>query len=79
MIKIFLKNKIINENGLITISCLGALIIGEILEGMMVITLYTIGKILEEKALNNSKNSKKNILDIKIGRESCRERVKAIV
>lgn len=34
------------------------------MEGIMVITLYTIGKILEEKALNNSRKSIKNLLDI---------------
>ena len=59
-----LKNGI-NENLLITVSCLGALMIGEVLEGMMVITLYTIGKILEEKAINNSRKSIKDLLDIK--------------
>ncbi|MBD9098426.1 cadmium-translocating P-type ATPase [bacterium] len=64
-IKLLIKNKIINENFLITISCFGALAIGEVLEGMMVITLYTIGKILEEKAVNNSRKSIKNLLDIK--------------
>ena len=32
---------------------------------MMVITLYTIGKILEEKAINNSRKSIKDLLDIK--------------
>ena len=35
------------------------------MEGMMVIVLYTIGKILEEKAINNSRRSIKNLLDIK--------------
>ena len=64
-IKLLIKNKSINENFLITISCFGALAIGEVLEGMMVITLYTIGKILEEKAVNNSRKSIKNLLDIK--------------
>lgn len=63
--KMLKKGKGINENLLITISCLGALFIGEILEGMMVITLYTIGKILEEKAINNSRKSIKDLLDIK--------------
>ena len=48
-----------------TISCLGALALGEVLEGMMVIALYTIGKILEEKAINNSRKSIKDLLDIK--------------
>ena len=64
-IKLLKKGSGINENALITISCIGALLIGEILEGMMVITLYTIGKILEEKAINNSRKSIKDLLDIK--------------
>lgn len=64
-IKLIKKGSGINENALITISCIGALLIGEVLEGMMVITLYTIGKILEEKAINNSRKSIKDLLDIK--------------
>ena len=64
-IKLLLKGNGINENALMTISCLGALALGEVLEGMMVIVLYTIGKILEEKAINNSRKSIKDLLDIK--------------
>ena len=64
-IKLLFKSKTINENALITISCIGALAIGDVMEGMMVITLYTIGKILEEKAINNSRKSIKDLLDIK--------------
>lgn len=64
-IKLLKKGSGINENALITISCIGALLIGEVLEGMMVITLYTIGKILEENAINNSRKSIKDLLDIK--------------
>ena len=64
-VKLLLKSNGINENALMTISCLGALALGEVLEGMMVIALYTIGKILEEKAINNSRKSIKDLLDIK--------------
>lgn len=64
-LKLLFKGNGINENALMTISCLGALALGEVLEGMMVITLYTIGKILEEKAINNSRKSIKDLLDIK--------------
>lgn len=64
-VKLLIKSRTINENALITISCIGALIIGEVVEGMLVITLYTIGKILEEKAINNSRKSIKDLLDIK--------------
>ena len=55
----------INENALILISCIGAFVLGEAIEGMMVIVLYTIGKILEEKALNNSRKSIKDLMNIK--------------
>ena len=64
-VKLLVKGNGINENALITISCLGALLLGEVMEGMMVITLYTVGKILEEKAINNSRKSIKELLDIK--------------
>lgn len=64
-VKLLFKNKTINENMLITISCIGALAIGEVVEGMLVIALYTIGKILEEKAVNNSRKSIKDLIDIK--------------
>lgn len=64
-IKLLFRSRTINENFLITISCFGALVIGEVLEGMMVVTLYIIGKVLEEKAINNSRKSIKGLLDIK--------------
>ena len=64
-VKLLIKSHSINENLLITISCIGALLLGEVMEGMMVIVLYTIGKILEEKAINNSRRSIKNLFDIK--------------
>ena len=75
-LKLLIKSKTINENLLITVSCLGALALKNVLEGIMVITLYTIGKILEEKAINNSRNSIKDLMDltdktvnIKVGKE----------
>ena len=75
-LKLLIKSKTINENLLITVSCLGALSLGNVLEGIMVITLYTKGKILEEKAINNSRNSIKDLMDltdktvnIKVGKE----------
>lgn len=63
-LKLLIKSKTINENLLITVSCLGALALKNVLEGIMVITLYTIGKILEEKAINNSRNSIKDLMDL---------------
>ena len=62
---LLIKSKTINENFLITISCIGAYLIGEHMEGLMVIILYEIGKILEDKAVNKSRNSIKDLMDIK--------------
>lgn len=64
-LKSIIKNKTINENLLITISSIGAYLVNEKMEGIMVVALYTIGKLLEQKALNNSRNSIKALLDIK--------------
>lgn len=63
-IKLLLKGTI-NESILITISCIGAYLIGERLEGIMVIILYEFGKILEERAINKSRKSISDLLDIK--------------
>lgn len=64
-VKTFIRSKSINENLLITISCIGAYLIGEVTEGLMVVILYSIGKILEEKAINKTHGSIKNIMDLK--------------
>ena len=64
-IKLIVKAKTINENFLITISCVGAYLVGEHIEGLMVIILYEIGKILEEKAVNKSRKSIKELMNIK--------------
>ena len=64
-IKLLLKKNGINENALISISCTGAFLLGEVMEGIMVISLYTIGKLLEEKAINKSRKSINDLLNIK--------------
>ncbi|MBQ8425694.1 MAG: cadmium-translocating P-type ATPase [Clostridia bacterium] len=48
---------VINENLLVTISVFGAIAIGEHFEGLMVIALYQIGKVLEGLAVSKSKKS----------------------
>ena len=63
-INLLVKSKTINENLLVTISAVGALILGETLEGMMVISLYELGKILEEKAVNKSRRMVSELLSI---------------
>lgn len=63
--KMLVRNHTINENALISISCIGAFLLGEVAEGMMVVALYTLGKILEEKAINNTRTSIKSLMEIK--------------
>ena len=55
-IKLLFKG-VVNENMLITLSVIGASAIGEHMEALMVIALYSIGKILESLAVNKSKKS----------------------
>jgi len=56
---------VLDENLLISISVIGAFLIGDGFEGFMVIALYEIGKTLEELAVNKSKRSVKELMDIK--------------
>ena len=60
-----IKRKVLDENLLITISVTGACLVGKTFEGIMVITLYEIGKILESKAINKTRKSISNLMDIK--------------
>ena len=60
-----LKSLSIDENLLITVSCIGAYFTNNIHEGLMVIILYDIGKILESIAVNNSRKSIKELMNIK--------------
>lgn len=64
-LKMISKSRKINENFLITISCIGAYLVGEHMEGLMVIILYEIGKILEEKSVSKSRKSIKELMNIK--------------
>ncbi len=72
-VKLLFKG-IINENLLVTISVVGATIVGNQMdhggmgghaEGLMVIALYTIGKIIESLALNKSRNSIAELTNLK--------------
>ena len=64
-IKQLIKNKVLDESMLITISCIGAYLIGKQSEGLMVIILYEIGEFLEEKAVGKSRKSIRKLMDIK--------------
>ena len=60
-----LKGKILDENTLIIVSVIGACLVGKTMEGIMVITLYEIGKILEARAVNKTRKSISSLMDIK--------------
>lgn len=63
-INLLLKG-VINENFLVTLSVIGATAVGEHQDGLMVVALYSIGKILESLALNKSKKSIEALTNIK--------------
>lgn len=64
-IKQIIKNKSLDENALIAISAIGACFVDKAMEGVMVITLYEIGKILEAKAISKTRNSISSLMDIR--------------
>ena len=64
-LKQVIKNKVLDENTLIVISAIGAYLVGKVSEGLMVITLYEIGKILEARAVNKTRKSISNLMNIK--------------
>lgn len=59
------KNRILDENSLIVISVIGACLVNKTSEGIMVIALYEIGKILEARAVNKTRKSISDLMDIK--------------
>lgn len=64
-IKKIVQSHNVDENALICISAIGAYILGEHMEGLMVLLLYVLGKILEDKAVNKSRNSIKDLVELK--------------
>ena len=63
-IKLLFVSKTVDENLLVTISCVGAYLTNNINEGLMVIILYEIGKILEALAVNRSRKSISDLMEI---------------
>lgn len=63
--KLLVRSHQIDENFLIVISSIGAFLINEKFEGLMVITLYEFGKILESKAINKTRKSISSLVQIK--------------
>ena len=59
--------KVLDENMLIVVSAIGAYLVGKNSEGLMVITLYEIGKILESKAVNKTRKSISDLMNEYLG------------
>lgn len=55
---------VINENLLITISIIGATALKEHMEALMVVFLYTLGKIFEKMAVDKSRKSIENLTNL---------------
>ena len=64
-VKMLFNRFSIDEKLLITISCIGAYFTDNIKEGLMVIALYELGKLLEFIAVNNSRKSITELINIK--------------
>lgn len=64
-IKHLFKKDMFDENLLMTIATIGALCIGEYIEGVAVLLLYKIGEYLQDKAVDTSKEKIKNAIDIR--------------
>lgn len=59
-----LKGRVFDENFLMTIATIGAFILGEYAEGASVMLFYQIGELFQDYAVDRSRRSIKNLLDI---------------
>jgi len=60
-----INGQIFDENFLMSIASIGAFIVGEFVESIMVMLLYSIGEILEETAVSKSRKTISSLLEIK--------------
>ena len=64
-VKHLFKKDMFDENLLMTIATIGALCIGEYIEGIIVLLLYKIGEFLQDLAVDKSKDKIKKAIDIR--------------
>ena len=55
---------IFNENFLMTLASIGAFIIGEHMEGVAVMLFYQVGELFQKSAVNKSRKSISNLMEI---------------
>lgn len=64
-IKHLFSKDMFDENFLMTLATLGALLIGEYMEGIAVLLFYKFGEFLQDKAVDKSKDRIKEAIDLK--------------
>ncbi|MFW5994073.1 MAG: heavy metal translocating P-type ATPase [Halanaerobiaceae bacterium] len=64
-VKNLISGKVFDENFLMTIATIGAMIIGEWPEAIAVMVFYKVGDYLQNRAVSSSKNSIRELLEIK--------------
>lgn len=60
-----IRKDVFNENFLMAIASIGAFAVGEYLEGCMVMLLYTIGEFLQSLAVQRSRKSIRDMMELK--------------
>ena len=64
-VKHLFSKDMFDENLIMTIATIGALVIGEYIEGIAVLVLYKLGELLQDKALDSSKDKIESLLNLK--------------
>ncbi len=64
LVRALKEKQFFGETTLMTVSSLGAMIIGEMIEGCMVMLLFRFGEILEHKAIEKSEDNIKRLLEM---------------
>ena len=63
--KNILQGKVFDENFLMALATIGAILIGEYPEAVSVMLFYKVGEAFQDRAVDNSKNSIRALMDIK--------------
>ena len=63
-----IRGQVFDENFLMSIATLGALVIGEYPEAVFVMLFYRVGELFEHVAVGRSRQSISALMDIQIGR-----------
>ncbi len=63
--KNLIKGRVFDENFLMTVASIGAIVIGETSEGVLVMLLYQLGELLQSIAVGSSRQSVAKLMDLK--------------